>query len=291
MSEDKYGSYIDIKSQNGRLFYNFINKNFKKYQLEEILNISDDPCNAPNTENTTNGVKEVKKKLRKYQEFVAKYLDYRSPYKNILIYHGLGTGKTSTAINVYNMLYSYTPGWNVFILIKSSLRDGWMSDLKEWLGQDDYKNKFKNIVFINYDSPIADKTFLNAIKNTDSAKKSLYIIDEVHNFIRNVYSNVTTGQGRRGQVIYDYIQQDKKNVVDTRVVLLSGTPVINNPFELALLFNLLQPDIFPKVETEFNRMFVTTDKYRILKKNKINQFKISITDIVFYYIVIVLDMY
>ena len=28
---------------------------------------------------------------------------------------------------------------------------------------------------------------MDAIKNVDSSKKSLYIIDEVHNFIRNVY--------------------------------------------------------------------------------------------------------
>ena len=69
---------------------------------------------------------------------------------------------------------------------------------------------------------------MDAIKNVDSSKKSLYIIDEVHNFIRNVYSNVSSGIGKRAQNIYDYIIQDKRDNPDTRVVLLSGTPAIND---------------------------------------------------------------
>ena len=32
-------------------------------------------------------------------------MDFRGPYKNILLYHGMGSGKTITAINVYNMLH------------------------------------------------------------------------------------------------------------------------------------------------------------------------------------------
>src|SRR5690606_29109200 len=154
------------------------------------------------------------------------------------------------------------PGWNVFILTKASLRERpWMLELEKFLSKDEYEFRYKNIVFISYDSPIADKQFMDAIKNSDSTKKNMYIIDEVHLFIRNVYSNINSKKGKRAQVIYDYIINDKKENEGVRVILLSGTPAINIPFELALLFNLLRVDIFPKSEAKFNQIYVSSTGY------------------------------
>lgn len=181
-------NYIEFK-KNGHLFPSWFLKNFKKYKLEEVVNKDGvDPCYV---------VKSQKLQLRKYQEVVSLYLDYKSPYKNILLYHGLGSGKTATAINIYNLLYNYTPGWNIFILIKASLKDDpWLQDIKRWMTQEDYDKRFKNIRFIHYDSPFADKKFLDELKYADSAKKNMYIIEECHNFISNVYSNINTRKGK-----------------------------------------------------------------------------------------------
>lgn len=282
---ERSGNYVDLKI-NGRLFPGWINLNFKKYKLEEMFNKpGEDPCNKK----ADTG--ELKLELRKYQVFMSQFLDYRSPFRDILIYHGLGSGKTSSAINIYNALYNYTPGWNVFLLIKASLKGGWMDELKTWLRKDEYEFRFKNIIPIHYDSPFADRNLMDAIKNVDNSKKSLYIIDEVHNFIRNVYSNISSGVGKRAQAIYDYIIQDKRENPDTRVVLLSGTPAINNPFELALLFNLLRPGIFPKSENEFNNTFISTSTYQTLNKNTKNMFQRRIMGLVSYYIGATPDLY
>ncbi len=263
--------YIYLKI-NGKLFPSWILANFKQYQLPEIIR-GGDPCNES-----------FKLELRKYQLFLSKYLDYNSPYRNLLIYHGLGSGKTASAINIYNTLYSYTPGWNVFLLIKASLKDTWLDELKKWLGSDtEFKSKMANIHFIHYDSPFADRDFMNVLKNVDNSKKSMYIIEEVHNFIRNVYSNISTSKGKRAQVIYDYIIQDKKENIDTRTILLSGTPAINQPFELGLLFNLLRPDIFPKSETKFNHLFVSGGIYQTINKKNKNLFQRRIMGLVSYY--------
>ncbi len=272
--------YIDFKV-NGRLFPSWILANFKKYKLPEIIKkAGDDPCNV-----------KIKDELRDYQVFLSKYMDFKTPYRNILVYHGLGSGKTATAINIYNVLYNYTPGWNVFILIKASLKQTWLSELQKWLSKDEYDFRYKNIVFINYDSPFADKDFLNAIKNVDSSKKSMYIIEEVHNFIRNVYSNISSTSGKRAQTIYDYIIQDKTENPDTRVILLSGTPAINKPFELSLLFNLLRPGIFPKSENEFNHLFITNANYETINKNNLNLFQRRIMGLVTFYIGATPDFY
>jgi len=285
IEHDKAKKYVDLKI-NGRLFPSWVNLNFKKYKLEEFFQKSgEDPCNIK----TEKG--ELKLELRKYQQFVGQFLDFRSPYHSILLYMGTGVGKTATAINIYNALYNYTPGWNVFLLLKASIRGEWLDNLKTWLRKDDYEYRYKNIIFIHYDSPIADRNFLDAIKNVDSSKKSLYIIDEVHNFIRNVYSNISSGVGKRAQVIYDYMIQDKKENPDTRIVLLSGTPAVNNPFELALLFNLLRPGIFPRSEAEFNQLFVSSTTYQTLNPGAKNMFQRRIMGLVSYYMGATVDKY
>jgi len=280
MSKYKRDKYIDLKI-NGRLFPSWVLANFKHYKLPDMVKSDDDPC-----------FRKSKDELRKYQIFVSKYLDFNSPYKNILLYHGVGSGKTASTINVYNMLYNYTPGWNVFILLKASLKNHpWMSELQKWLLEEEKKFRFQNIVFVSYDAPNADKLFMDAIKNSDSSKKSLYIIDEAHNFIRNVYSNISSRQGRRAVTIYDYIIQDQKENEGTRVILISGTPAINVPFELALLFNLLRPGIFPKSESQFNQEFVSISTYRTINPTKKNLFQRRIMGLVSYYIGATPDWY
>jgi hypothetical protein len=260
---------------NGRLFPSWISLNFKSYELPEIFRKEgEDPCNET-----------LKKEVTTYQAFLAQYLNYNSPFRDILVYHGLGSGKTVSAIHIYNTLYNYTPKWNVFLLIKASLKnDPWMKDLNEWIDANDRDNRMKNLHFIHYDSPFADRDFLETVKKTDSSRESLYIIDESHNFIRNVYSNISGKKGKRAQVIYDYIQQEKKDNNKTRIILLSATPVVNKPYEFALIFNLLRPGSFPTSEAIFNQIYISSTNYESLNENKKNQFQRRIMGLVSYYI-------
>lgn len=274
---DSQQNYIDLKV-NGRLFPIWIMHNFKKYKLPPIKYDGDDPCKIKD--------KTQVKQLRDYQKFLTSYLDYRSPYKDILIYHGLGSGKTVTAINIYNILYNYTPAWNVFILIKASLKDDpWLKDLNNWLPKRDASDRMQNISFIHYDAPNADRAFLNAVKSADANKKNIYIVDEAHNFIKNVYSNIVSGIGKKAHTIYDYIITDKKENESSRVILLTGTPAVNNPYELALIFNLLRPDTFPKKETVFNNIYISRSGDLIsLNPDTKNMFQRRIMGLVSYYI-------
>jgi len=273
MSYKHREKYLDLRI-NGRLFPSWIVNNFKDYKLEDIALGDTDPC----------AIKATNKELRKYQKFIGKYMDFYSPYKSILIYHGLGSGKTRSAINIYNVLYNYTPGWNVFILLPATLKPKWKDELDEYLDQEDKTSRINNIKFISYNASNADKAFMTEIQNSDVSKKNIYIIDEAHNFIRNVYSNINSKQGKRAQTIYDYMIQDQQENQDTRIVLLSGTPAINNPYELALLFNLLRPNSFPKSEAQFNREFISTTTYESLNPIRKNLFQRRITGLVSYYI-------
>ena len=61
--------------------------------------------------------------------------------------------------------------------------------------------------------------------------KEVIIIDEVHNFVRQILN-----QSKTSLIFYQWIV----NAKDVKLVFLSGTPVINKPCEIAILFNMLK---------------------------------------------------
>lgn len=268
--------------QNGKLFPSWIVHNFKKYKIPKINDIENniDGCIQQN--------KDEKRNLRNYQIFLSKFMDYNSPYNSILLYHGMGSGKTATAINVYNNLYKYNPNWNVFIILKASLiKSTWAGtndnkELRQWLSEDNYDNKRNNIKFISYDSPIADKKYDDTIKECDMNKNNLFIIDEAHNFINNVYNNLQSETAQKAKHIYDDILQRKREDNKTRIILISGTPIDNKPYELALIYNLLRPGIFDISENDFNKLFVDFNTQEI-RKEHLNTFQRRILGLTSFY--------
>jgi len=268
---------------NGRIFPHWIMKNFAKYQLPKIIyDPSVDPCDIKH-----------KKELYLYQEFVGKYIGPKTPYNSILLYHGLGSGKTIISINIINLIYEYDPSVNYIILIKASLKDDpWLKDLKIWLGHDpsetntDFtkRKRYQTIHFVHYDNPFADKAFIELMKVVDRSKRTVYFVEESHNFIRNVYSNINSKKGKRAQVIYDFILKDRQENTNNMLILISGTPVVNRPFELSLLFNWLRPGTFPSSEMDFNRLFITGVNYPILNNEMKNYFQRRIIGLVSYYV-------
>ena len=272
--------YPNLK-QNGKIFPSWIMYKFNRY-LFKPSSIDEDVCNP----------KTRKQELRPYQEFISKYLDYMSPYNSILLYHGVGSGKTATAIEVYNNLYKYTEKWNVIILIKSSLKSDWERELNTWLSMDTKDRQLANIQFISYNSSVAWQKFQELQKTLDISRKNLYIIDECHNFIRTVYNSVVNNKSGQSQQIYNYLVNEKRDQPATRIIAISATPGINHIFEFALLFNLLRPDIFPSREEEFNHLFLTIDHSKgfddydarvSISSDKINLFQRRILGLVSYF--------
>ena len=77
---------------NGRVFPSWVLKNFKKFTLPEIFaKDGEDPCNDNLKSEQT---------LTMYQRFIGQFLNYRSPFSDMLIFHGVGSGKTVSAIKI-----------------------------------------------------------------------------------------------------------------------------------------------------------------------------------------------
>ena len=263
-------NYILPNSNIGILYPSWLPYNYKKFKLlQEKLDNTIDKCN----------VKEDKSKIiwRKYQIFIQKYLNFNSPYQSILIYHGLGVGKTATSILTYNELFNKSENWIVFIFIKKSLYKGWLNELNKFLDKSNIKKRMDNIYFINYESSNINIQFNEALMNSTN-KNKLYIIDEVHNYIRNVYSNIKSYKSNKMLHTYEYIKNDIEANKLSKLICISGTPVINNPYELALLFNLMKNNSFSISEDEFNNLFVRENSIK-----NVNLFQRRIIGLVSYF--------
>jgi superfamily II DNA or RNA helicase len=277
-STKQQGIYIIPQSHPaGVLFPSWIAYNYGRFKMDKmIVEEGVDPCTA----------QQDKLKLRNYQSFLEKYMTYESPFREILIYHAPGTGKTCTSIQIYNTLFNSDERWNVFVLLKKSLIGNWNQELDKCLEKTDnsFSKRRKNIVFINYDAPNANEQFLRITKEKyQNGNKSVFIIDEVHNFISAVYGNIKN-QKKGKRDIYDQIIMHKKSKKFTRIILLSATPAINRPFELALLYNLLRPGAFPTTEADFDDMFITDiDVNPRLKPENRNLFMRRILGLTSYY--------
>jgi len=71
-----------------------------KKNIEEIKKYSDFLCNT-------------KFELNPHQSFVKNFLSFQTPYNSLLLYHGLGSGKTCTAIGVAEEMRNYLKQLNI----------------------------------------------------------------------------------------------------------------------------------------------------------------------------------
>ena len=284
---------------NRKIFVNFINSFFERYR-EELESVE-----KTITCDSLRGADSFS--LLTHQKIVKDYMNLYTPYRGLLLYHKLGTGKTCTSIAIAEGMKNHK---RVIIMTPKSLRDNYMEELKKcgdlmykknqyWERIDDpstfetlssvlglsmeYITRNKGAWLVDISKPpnvlsssdmkslddqlnemIQNKyTFINynglratrLQELTNDYEKNLFdnsiiIIDEAHNFISRIVNKLqkekAVPENARGEKerlpkamslkLYEYLLSAK----DARIVLLSGTPVINYPNEIGILFNILR---------------------------------------------------
>lgn len=236
-----------------------------------------------------------KKKLFMHQRFVKDFMQWDSPYRGLMLYHGLGVGKSATSIAAAEVLKKYL---KVVIVLPASLKQNYIGEIQkygsimfakqqQWRKHDltevgnmedvlkavrlsaavAKKNKgvwlpvksagssktyadmstdeqseldrqlhdiiTKHYTFVSYDG-IKMVDFPKMTEHGNPFDNSVVIIDEVHHFI-----SMSIG-GKIGKKLYE-MMMDAKN---TKLILLSGTPIINYPYEISYLLNLASGYIY-----------------------------------------------
>ena len=77
----------------------------------------------------------------KYQQLLRDYMQNNSPYRGVLLYHSLGSGKTCTAITIAENLKTER---NIVVMLPASLRTNFIEDGLLFCGDEKYKSNKTN---------------------------------------------------------------------------------------------------------------------------------------------------
>lgn len=252
-------------------FYEKINKIYKNFKIPKPKKTFDEICFPK------------KFQLQLPQQFVSQYINPKTEYKGLLVYHRIGAGKTCTAIRVAEEWKKYR---KIIVVLPASLIGNFRNELRSLCTGDTYlkqneRNRLKELhpldveykEIINKSDERIDKVYniysynkfiqLSQDKSIN-LRNALLIIDEIQNMVSE--------EGTYYNTLYDMIHDSPK---DLRILLLSATPMFDKPNEIALTMNLLRiPNELP-TGREFNNKFI-----RIIKhKNGKYSYKVKNMDI------------
>ena len=197
----------------------------------------------------------TKKGLKPHQLFVINYLNPETPYKGLLAFHEVGSGKTFTGIGT--IIKNYEIRIKTFILLPASLKDTWKNEIKKFykevldtpvVPEDLLKDYIK---FISYNVP-----YKNIESELKDLKGNFLVVDESHTFISYMVK-----KGNKKAELYELLMNP--NYRPKKILFLSGTPLINTPFEMAKTFQILSGDK-DLIKEDISSLFkITTDKQNV----------------------------
>jgi len=231
-----------------------------------------------------------------YQYFVSNYISRNTPYNGILLYHGVGVGKTCSAITLaegFLQMHKKHEEPKIWVIIPVSLKSGFMEQifkitnlndfeylanqctgdlyikllqlLKEY-GKEKAQTKMKKLINSRYRF-FTYETFADFIeKEYDNKNKivedKVIIIDEAHN-IRS--SSSTEEEKRIHRALVNVAQTGK----DNKIIMLSATPMYNEPEDIFDLLQILALNDKRNILDDLNSL-------QFYNNNKINKKTINI---------------
>lgn len=209
-------------------------------------------------------------KLQIPQQFVGEYINPKTPYKSLLIYHRIGAGKTMSAIVICEK-FKHTK--NIVVVVPASLIGNFRDELRSMgLGdtylKDNERKKLKKL------HP-TDKEYQEIIKLSDERIDKFYSIYSYNKFVEllkdkslkmtntllviDEIQNMVSATGTYYSTLYNAINHSPK---DLRTVILSATPIFDQVNEIALTLNLLKMPKELPTGSEFNKMFLEKRRKR-----------------------------
>lgn len=272
-------------------FINFINTFYSKYK-KELTGDDDITC-----EQIADSKKAGVFNLLTHQKIIRDYINLKTPYRGLLLYHGLGAGKTCGSVAIAEGIKTTK---KVLIMAPASLISNYKGELK-FCGDQIYKLKqYWEFIKTDGNSLLEDKlstilslnkTFIrkqkgawlvnvtkesnfNSLSSNDKLtlnkqiekmmehkyqfigyngyrmerlrkdsndftenpfSNKVIIVDEAHNLVSRIVNKINKPESLSYK-LYDYLMSAE----NCKIVLLTGTPIINYPNEIGIMFNILR---------------------------------------------------
>ena len=292
----------DYYMNNRKIFLEFITNLFQPYR-EDILDSEKEISCELLGENRGGPFQ-----LLTHQSIVRDYMTLYTPYRGLLLFHGLGAGKTCASINIAESIAAVSIAEGIknpkqiLIMTPASLRSNYVSEIKKcgdpfykknqywepinvtqnpalakaianvfsisplfftktnngiaWLVDNSKESNYETLdneqrvslnkqinemilskyQFLNYNG--IRKRNLDEISNNGTENpfdNKIVIIDEAHNFVSRIVNKLKKPESL-SMILYRYILSAQ----NSKFVFLTGTPIINYPNEIGIMFNMLR---------------------------------------------------
>lgn len=208
--------------------------------------------------------------LKYHQRIVNEYVMKYTHVRGLLVYQEMGSGKTILAASICDDVIRSGKMRKVLFISAKTLHGNFVDDYKKYLRMarpemedvDSYITEHCRFITLTANNMLQqvhrattadDHVFAEESKgNIDN---TLVVIDEAHNF----FNGITNGsQNYIG--LYELIMKARR----VKILFLSGSPIMNDPFEVALCFNMLNgyfrdgTTLFGEEYDDFRRYFVSS---------------------------------
>mgnify|MGYP001239643360 CR=1 FL=1 len=250
-------------------------------------------CVRPKQSKKNTGIN--KAQFHPQQRLAGEYINPATPYRGLLCYHGLGSGKTILMIGVIAKFMQAEPTRTILVLLKPSLIQNFNDDLakidtitlfgKDISDEERQKRIKQQINVITFESianrlngftkwdleinkiatrekkkgnpvkehgnglaGIMDGRICPDTKEEPMLNNTLVIIDEAHNL-------VTPRDAKYPPEAKAYsVLSALRRALNCRIILLTATPMRNEPFEIGILINMLKHE---SSKTRFDEVYYT----------------------------------
>lgn len=197
-----------------------------------------------------------------FQYLMGHYLSYRMPYKSILIYYSVGVGKTCTAITIaetFLISHNTYEEPKIWVIMPQAVEDGFkqqifkrsdyktianqctgdlyvkLAQITETMSDTEVDKRIKKLIKSRYHIFTYEgfATFYenNYLSKGLVASDKIIIVDEAH--------NIRQGNSEDVKRVYSTLTDIAKTGINNKLILLSATPMYNQPSDIFDLLELL----------------------------------------------------
>jgi hypothetical protein len=249
----------------------YINRMFSEYAYPKL--VIKNECESGETDTDERIVQ-----FTETQEFVTRYFVPEAYMKGMLIWHSVGTGKTCTAISVKSFMYEKHDYWIIWVTRNTLREDIWKNmyhkicdhTLRKLAKEGKDTKALKKAMYKRFLPPMSYRQFSNLIEGknefsrrlieangrTTLLNNCLVIMDEAH----KLYGKDLIGAERPNMRA---IEGAVASAPTCKLLLMTGTPIADDPMEFIQLMNLILPthQAFPTDYGEFHRTYLNNNAF------------------------------